>query len=143
MDLHPDFRDFLAEFARSGARYAVLGGYAVGYHAKPRATKDLDVLVSAHGDNLERVANALSSFGAPENVVAAARNMAPNEVVYLGTPPVRIDLMRGFLGKDGVIGILDAKQVEHGPLDGEVGLRHEVAATLRPRLLASLRSLIL
>jgi hypothetical protein len=26
MDLHPDFRDVLVEFARLGVRYAVLGG---------------------------------------------------------------------------------------------------------------------
>jgi hypothetical protein len=46
LDLHPDFRDLLAEFVRSGVRFVVVGGYAVEHHAKPRATKDLDVLVS-------------------------------------------------------------------------------------------------
>ena len=44
MDLHPDFRDLLAEFVRCAVRFAILGGYAVGHHAKPRATKDLDLL---------------------------------------------------------------------------------------------------
>jgi len=29
MDLHPDFRDLLAEFAREKVSYAVVGGYAV------------------------------------------------------------------------------------------------------------------
>jgi hypothetical protein len=28
MDLHPDFRDLLAEFVRSGVRFVVVGGYA-------------------------------------------------------------------------------------------------------------------
>lgn len=65
MDLHPDFRDLLAEFAREKVSYAVVGGYAVGHHAKPRATKDLDLLVSPSGDNLERVGRALEQFGAP------------------------------------------------------------------------------
>ena len=59
MDLHPDFRDLLAEFARSGVSFAVLGGYAVGHHATPRATKDLDLLVSGEATNLARVAEAL------------------------------------------------------------------------------------
>jgi len=49
VDLHPDFRDLLAEFVRAGVRFVVVGGYAVGHHAKPRATKDLDLLVSAIG----------------------------------------------------------------------------------------------
>jgi hypothetical protein len=40
MDLHPDFSDLLAEFARFEVRYALIGGYAVGLYTKPRATKD-------------------------------------------------------------------------------------------------------
>lgn len=94
MDLHPDFRDLLAEFVRCDVSFAVLGGYAVGHHAKPRATKDLDLLVSATGDNLTRVSEALAAFGAPSHVVAAARSMGPTDVVFLGAPPVRVDILR-------------------------------------------------
>ena len=72
MDLHPDFKDLLAEFARFEVRYALLGGYAVGYHGKPRATKDLDLLISGLTDNLDRVASALASFGAPAQVIESA-----------------------------------------------------------------------
>ncbi len=49
MDLHPDFSDLLAEFARENVSYAVIGGYAVGHHARPRATKDLIVYERAAG----------------------------------------------------------------------------------------------
>jgi predicted nucleotidyltransferase len=98
MELHPDFKDLLAEFARSKVRYALLGGYAVGYHTKPRATKDLDLLVSGVGDNLERAAQALAAFGAPANVVESVRTLQPDEVAYLGAPPVRIDLLRSADG---------------------------------------------
>jgi len=41
MDLHPDFNDLLAELVRCEVRFILLGGYAVGIHVKPRATKDL------------------------------------------------------------------------------------------------------
>jgi len=102
MDLHPDFRDLLAEFAREGVSYAVVGGYAVGHHAKPRATKDLDLLVSASGNNLERAARALENFGAAPNLVAAIRNLGETEVVYLGVPPVRVDILRSADGIDDV-----------------------------------------
>ena len=100
MELHPDFKDLLEEFVRCGVRFVLLGGYAVGVHAKPRATKDLDLLVSAAGDNLVRVAAALTAFGAPTHVVEAARNMQPTEVVYLGVPPVRIDILQQADGID-------------------------------------------
>src|SRR5438105_3276114 len=94
MDLHPDFRDLLAELVHCGVEFAIIGGYAVGHHAKPRATKDLDVLVSGSGENLARVADALGRFGAPAHVVEAARHMREDEVVYLGAEPVRIDILR-------------------------------------------------
>ncbi len=87
MDLHPDFRDLLAELVQEKVEFVVIGGYAVGRHAKPRATKDLDVLVSGTNANLQRVARALERFGAPPDVVRAARAMAKDEVVYLGREP--------------------------------------------------------
>lgn len=98
MDLPPDFSDLLAEFARSKVSYALLGGYAVGYYAEPRATKDLDLLVSGEAENLLRVAEALAAFGAPARVVESARTMAASEIVYLGVPPLRIDLLRSADG---------------------------------------------
>lgn len=98
MDLHPDFSDLLAEFGRSKVRYALIGGYAVGVYAKPRATKDLDVLISGEGDNLERAASACATFGAPAQVVQSVRVMQPSEVVYMGQPPLRIDILRSADG---------------------------------------------
>jgi predicted nucleotidyltransferase len=100
VDLHPDFRDLLAEFVRHGVRFVVVGGYAVGHHAKPRATKDLDLLVSGSGDNLERVAEALDRFGAAPSIVQAARHMGPADIVYMGVEPVRVDVLRNADGID-------------------------------------------
>ena len=100
MDLHPDFRDLLAEFVRSGVKFVLVGGYAVGHHAKPQATKDLDLLVSGNGDNLARVADALARFGASGSVVEASQQMGPTDIVYLGIEPVRIDIIRNADGVD-------------------------------------------
>jgi hypothetical protein len=116
MDLHPDFNDLLAEFVRCGVRFVLLGGYAVGVHVKPRATKDLDLLVSGEGDNLSRVAEALTAFGAPVAVIEAARNMKATEIVYLGVPPVRIDILRRADGIDTEHAIDRAEPVTLGDL---------------------------
>ena len=94
MDLPPDFRDLLAEFERAGVSAVVVGGYAVAFHGRPRATKDIDLVVEGSPENLARVASALDAFGAPPNVIALARAMGPEEVVFLGQPPLRIDLLR-------------------------------------------------
>jgi hypothetical protein len=117
MDLHPDFRDLLVEFARFEVSYALLGGYAVGYHGKPRATKDLDLLISGAGDNLKRVAAALASFGAPAHVVEATRTMAASEIVHFGVPPLRVDLLRSADGIDTELAIARAQSAVLGTLE--------------------------
>jgi hypothetical protein len=116
MDLHPDFKDLLAEFARFEVKYALLGGYAVGYHGKPRATKDLDLLVSGSSDNLARVAAALASFGAPASIVESARRFAATEIVHFGVPPVRVDLLRSADGLDAESAIARAELAVVGDL---------------------------
>jgi hypothetical protein len=43
--LPADFAELLTAFAAAEVRYLVIGGYAVGYHDRPRTTKDLDLLL--------------------------------------------------------------------------------------------------
>jgi predicted nucleotidyltransferase len=98
MVLFPDFRDLLAAFAASGVRYVVLGGYAVIFHGRPRATKDLDLFVAIDPENRRRLADALTGFGAPPNVVNGARDLKAGEIVYFGTSPLRVDLLGSASG---------------------------------------------
>jgi predicted nucleotidyltransferase len=98
MKLPDDFRELLEEFAREKVEHVVIGGYAFAYHVEPRATKDLDVLLEGSAENRARAADALARYGAPSNVVDAARNLGENEVAYLGRPPLRIDLLRTIDG---------------------------------------------
>jgi predicted nucleotidyltransferase len=98
MNLPRDFRELLEEFAREGVEHVVIGGYAFAFHVQPRATKDLDILLEGSGENRERAARALARYGAPVDVVAATRNLAESEVVYMGQPPLRIDLLRSIEG---------------------------------------------
>jgi len=92
--LPADFVDLLTELERSGVRYVLLGGYAVGFHDRPRTTKDLDLLIDSNARNIERATQALSAFGAPRSVLNAFSTAADDEVVWMGVPPVRIDLLR-------------------------------------------------
>jgi hypothetical protein len=45
--------------ADTSAEYLAVGGWAVGYHAEPRFTKDLDVFIGPLSENLEAVARAV------------------------------------------------------------------------------------
>ena len=131
MDLHPDFRDLLAEFARSTVRFVLVGGYAVGHHAKPRAPKDLDLLVSGSSENLARVAVALDRFGAPRSVVDAARTMGESDVVYMGVEPVRVDMMRTADGIDTDAVIARADRLRIGALEVPVIALQDLVANKR------------
>lgn len=92
-----DFSDLIAEFERASVEFLVVGGYAVGAHGRPRATKDLDLWI-AGGANLERVAVALAAFGLPESLQDAARSLDDDAVLYFGRPPLRVDLLRSIDG---------------------------------------------
>lgn len=98
--LPPDFVDLLTEFAAAEVRYLVIGGYAVGFHDRPRATKDLDLLLAGTSENVSLACRALAAFGAPPLVVEGLRSAALDEVVWFGVPPARIDLLKSAGGVD-------------------------------------------
>jgi len=63
--MHQDFKELLSAFNAGRVKYLIVGGYAVSFHAQPRATKDLDILIGADAENSKAVYAALAKFGAP------------------------------------------------------------------------------
>ena len=61
----PDFKELLSVFNGRKVRYLLIGGYAVSLHAQPRATKDLDLLVSPDSANVKTLYATLAEFVAP------------------------------------------------------------------------------
>jgi hypothetical protein len=100
LDLPLDFVDLLTELAACKVRYLVIGGYAVGFHDRPRATKDLDLLLDADAENVSRACRALAAFGAPGAIIEGFRHAARDEVVWFGVPPARVDLLKSASGVD-------------------------------------------
>jgi hypothetical protein len=98
MDLLPDFKDLLSALAASSAEYLVVGGWAVGFHTEPRFTNDLDLLIGTDPDNLARVVDAVRTFGAPSTIVEQLATLGADEFLFLGSPPVRVDLLRTIPG---------------------------------------------
>ncbi len=94
-----DHKELLSVFNKHNVEYLVIGGHAVGFHAEPRGTKDLDVLIRSDAKNSQAVYSALAEFGAPlSGVVPADFNGHPETVFQIGTPPSRIDILQGILG---------------------------------------------
>jgi len=67
-------------------------------HATPRFTKDLDLWVNPTLENLSRVRAALVSFGAPAAIIDPLERASLDDVLWMGVPPVRIDILKGVPG---------------------------------------------
>jgi hypothetical protein len=101
MTLPEDLKQLLLAFNANGVKYLVVGGYAVGIHSEPRATKDLDLFIRSEIENSEAVYRALAEFGAPlAGVTAADFRDNPSSVFQIGQPPVRIDILQKIDGLD-------------------------------------------
>ena len=100
--VNPDFRDVLSALLRAGARFLVVGAHAMAVHGVPRATGDLDVWVDPAPDNAERVWQAVLEFGAPVAALPLSKRdlEIPGQVVQMGVPPQRIDILTGVTGVD-------------------------------------------
>lgn len=95
-----DFRDLLGALNETGARFLVVGAHALAAHGVPRVTGDLDLWIESTDDNAVRVWEGLALFGAPLPALGIQRSdlTQPDQVIQLGLPPYRIDLMTGISG---------------------------------------------
>ena len=90
--------DFVRCLNRHQARALIVGAHAIAFHAKPRFTEDFDVFVEASPENAKRVLAALSDFGFGSLNITEADLAKPGQVVQLGFPPNRIDIITRISG---------------------------------------------
>jgi hypothetical protein len=86
MAVNPDFRDLFAALNDAGARYLLVGGYAVAFHGQPRFTKDFDIWVESSAENADRVFAALEMFGAPLANLTPEDLTQPDLIFQIGVP---------------------------------------------------------
>lgn len=94
-----DYEEFIAALNAHGVRYLVVGAHAVAFHARPRATKDLDILIDPTPVNARRALAALRDFfGGVDLGYSVGEVTDPRWIIQLGVAPVRIDLMSEIPG---------------------------------------------
>ena len=98
--LPQDFKEFFQSFNQHEVEYLLVGGYAVGYHGYPRATMDIDVWVASNPGNARRVVAALEDFGFSGQVLVEGLFLESDNVVRMGLPPMRIEIMTSNSGVD-------------------------------------------
>jgi hypothetical protein len=113
--MNRDFVDLLRAFSAAEVRFLVVGAFAVGRYAQPRATGDLDLWLDATPANAARVHAALREFGAPLESLREEELSVPDLVFQMGVAPGRIDLLTSLTG----IRFADAwERREQGELGG-------------------------
>lgn len=98
MQLDQDFNEFVASLLDHDVRFLIVGGYAVAAHGHPRYTGDLDVWILISDTNAARLLKALDDFGFGGLGLEPVDFTRTNQVVQLGYPPLRIDLLTSLDG---------------------------------------------
>jgi len=94
-----DYEEFIAALNAHGVRYLIVGAHAVALHARPRATKDLDILIDPTPANGRRVLAALREFFGGADLGYSVEDVTdPRWIIQLGVAPVRIDLIAEIPG---------------------------------------------
>ena len=98
--LNQDFKEFVQSLNDNDVRYLVIGGYAVALHGHPRYTKDIDIWIQMTPENANRMIAALNDFGFGSLGLRVEDFLVPDQVIQLGYPPSRIDLITSPPGVD-------------------------------------------
>ena len=92
-----DLTKICAALNREGARYILIGGFAVIARGLERPTKDIDLLIDSSADNIERIKRALAVL--PDNAVKEVQSdeVARYDVIRVADEVV-VDLMSKACG---------------------------------------------
>jgi len=96
--LNPDFKELLELFNSKGVEYLLVGGYAMAAHGYPRYTGDIDLWIWIDKSNANKIMEALRTFGFGETGLQESDFQKPEQVIQLGFPPARIDILTGIDG---------------------------------------------
>ena len=100
IQLPPDFKDFLKLLNEEKVEYLLVGGYAVGFHGYPRATKDMDIWVAVNPENAERLVRVFCRFGFSPKSISPASFLNEKKVIEMGIEPFRIDVIMSISGEN-------------------------------------------
>ncbi len=98
MALPKDWKELLECLNSNSVEYVLVGAFSVMYHATPRTTLDMDVMVFPSLENGERTASALRHFGFSSLGLVAKDFTIPGQFIQLGREPYRVDILTAISG---------------------------------------------
>ena len=100
MVIPKDFKELLGLFDARNVEYLIVGGYALAFHGAPRFTGDIDLLIKPDHQNAKRILAALDEFGLGSLELSESDFTTPHNLIQLGVPPVRVDIMTSLTAVD-------------------------------------------
>lgn len=100
MDLNKDFEELFALLNKHKVDFVIVGGYAVVFHGYPRFTGDIDLFYKIEEKNGRALLEALKDFGFQLPELTLTELCKKGQIVQLGEPPNRIDLLNKISGVD-------------------------------------------
>ena len=93
-----DFLDLFRLLNQHGAKYLLVGGYAVVLHGHNRFTGDLDVFIQRTRENAEAVCAAYHEFGLGRGEVTAKDFLEDRRLIRAGFEPMRLEILNRISG---------------------------------------------
>jgi len=116
MDVQQDFKELLALFNALHVKYIIVGGYALAFHGAPRMTGDIDIFIEPSDDNAIKIIEALKRFGFGNIGLKVQDFTQKDNVIQLGQPPVRIDILTSLTGVSWAKAYADREKGKYGEL---------------------------
>ncbi|MCH7959576.1 MAG: hypothetical protein IID08_05575 [Candidatus Hydrogenedentes bacterium] len=98
MNLQKDLREFIELLNSKRVEYVIVGAHALAFHGHPRYTGDLDVFVRVSPENAQKIVDTIASFGFTDLEISEHDFLVDDNVIQLGVPPNRIDLLMSLTG---------------------------------------------
>ena len=98
MRVEKDFEELFGLFNKHSVRYCIIGSYAVAFYARPRYTKEIDILIDSSAENSIRVVRSLKAFGFESLPLKERDFRKKKKIIQLGNEPLRIDLLTSIEG---------------------------------------------
>jgi hypothetical protein len=98
MKVEKDYEKFLSLLNKHSVKYCIIGAFAVAFYAKPRYTKDIDILVESSKENAQKVLKVLKDFGFGELVISIEDLTREGNIFQLGYEPLRLELLNMLEG---------------------------------------------
>lgn len=92
------FKEFIESLHANDVEYILVGGHAVAAYGHVRNTGDMDIWIRVSEENSHKVVQAIQDFGLGSLGVRAEFFQKEGEMIQMGYPPFRIDVLTSIDG---------------------------------------------